>query len=129
MTSELCFCVSGVPQLVLLTKVDEACPLVAEDLKNVYQSHYINRMVRFVCFGLVFPSASLFTRANIVSCQMQEVSARLGVSLSAVVPVKNYSKELDIDPQIDILLLNAVIQMLRAAEGYFDDLYNVEESA
>lgn len=60
---------------------------------------------------------------------MQEVSARLGVSLSAVVPVKNYSKELDIDPQTDILLLNAVIQMLRGAEGYFDDLYNVEESA
>ncbi|KAI7810304.1 hypothetical protein IRJ41_023974, partial [Triplophysa rosa] len=94
----------SVPQLVLMTKVDEACPLVAEDVKNVYQSHYINRM-------------------------MEEVSARLGVSLSAVVPIKNYSKELDIDPQTDILLLNAVIQMLRAAEGYFDDLYNVEESA
>ncbi|KAA0719445.1 Interferon-induced protein 44-like [Triplophysa tibetana] len=94
----------SVPQLVLMTKVDEACPLVAEDLKNVYQSHYINRM-------------------------MEEVSAQLGVSLSAVVPIKNYSKELDIDPQTDILLLNAVIQMLRAAEGCFDDLYNVEESA
>nr|XP_055057677.1 interferon-induced protein 44-like [Misgurnus anguillicaudatus] len=94
----------NVPQLVLLTKVDEACPLVAEDLKNVYQSHYINRM-------------------------MQEVSAQLGVSLSAVVPVKNYSKEVDIEPQNDILLLTAVIQMLRAAEGYFDDLYNVEEKS
>lgn len=94
----------NVPQLVLLTKVDEACPLVAEDLKNVYQSHYINRM-------------------------MQEVSAQLGVSLSAVVPVKNYSKEVDIEPQNDILLLTAVIQTLRAAEGYFDDLYNVEEKS
>lgn len=60
---------------------------------------------------------------------MQEVSAKLGVSLSAVVPIKNYSKELEIDPQTDVLLLNAVIQMLRAAEGYFDDLYNVVESA
>ncbi|KAK2900764.1 hypothetical protein QQF64_015237 [Cirrhinus molitorella] len=92
----------NVPQLVLLTKVDEACPLVAEDLKNVYQSHYINKM-------------------------MQEVSAQLGVSLSAVVPVKNYCHELEIDSQTDILLLNAVVQMLRATEGYFDDLYNPDE--
>ncbi|XP_048020320.1 interferon-induced protein 44-like [Megalobrama amblycephala] len=94
----------GVPQLVLLTQVDEACPLVAEDLKNVYQSHYINRMV-------------------------QEVSTRLGVSLSAVIPVKNYYQELEIDPQTDILLLNAVVQILRAAEGYFDDFYNPEEKS
>ncbi|ROL55146.1 Interferon-induced protein 44 [Anabarilius grahami] len=94
----------GVPQLVLLTKVDEACPLVAEDLKNVYQSHYINKMV-------------------------QEVSAQLGVSLSAVIPVKNYCQELEIDPQTDILLLNAVVQILRAAEGYFDDLYCPEEKS
>ncbi len=58
---------------------------------------------------------------------MQEVSSQLGVSLSSVVPVKNYSQELDIDSQSDILLLNAVVQMLRAAEGFFDDLHNAEE--
>ncbi|NP_001122200.1 interferon induced protein 44c1 [Danio rerio] len=92
----------GIPQLVLLTKVDEACPLVAEDLKNIYQSHYIQRI-------------------------MQEVSTRLGVSLSAVVPVKNYYQELEVDPQTDILLLSALIQMLRAAEGYFDNFNSVEE--
>ncbi|XP_043111483.1 interferon-induced protein 44-like [Puntigrus tetrazona] len=94
----------SIPQLVLLTKVDEACPLVAEDVKNVYQSHYINTM-------------------------MQEISTKLGVSLSAVVPVKNYYQELEIDSQTDILLLNAVVQMLRAAEGYFDDFYNPEEKS
>uniref|UniRef100_A0A673L8Y6 TLDc domain-containing protein n=1 Tax=Sinocyclocheilus rhinocerous TaxID=307959 RepID=A0A673L8Y6_9TELE len=92
----------SIPQLGLMTKVDEACPLVAEDLKNVYQSHYINKM-------------------------MQEISSQLGVSLSVVVPVKNYYQELEIDSQTDILLLNAVVQMLRAAEGYFDDFYNPEE--
>ncbi|KAL1280572.1 hypothetical protein QQF64_015172 [Cirrhinus molitorella] len=102
-THKVLFCTSGSPQLVLLTKVDEACPLVAENLKNVYQSHYINQT-------------------------MQEISTKLGVSLSAVVPVKNYYQELEIDSQTDILLLNAVVQMLRAAEGYFDDFYNPEES-
>ncbi|XP_040926497.2 interferon-induced protein 44-like [Betta splendens] len=87
----------GIPQLILLTKVDEACPLVKEDVKNVYKSIYIKEM-------------------------MQEVSERLGVPLSCVVPVKNYSEELELNPDCDILLLSAVIQMLRFADNYFDEL-------
>ncbi|XP_076151292.1 interferon-induced protein 44-like [Alosa pseudoharengus] len=92
----------GIPQLVLMTKVDEACPLVAEDLKNVYCSQNIEAMMR-------------------------EVAAQLGVSMSAVIPVKNYSQELELDLHTDILLLNSVVQMLRVAEGYFDDLFLDEE--
>ncbi|XP_053178044.1 interferon-induced protein 44-like isoform X1 [Scomber japonicus] len=87
----------GIPQLVVLTKVDEACPLVMEDVRNIYKSGYIKDM-------------------------MQEVSARLGVPLSCIVPVKNYSEELDLDPNTDILLLSAIIQMLRFADNYFDDI-------
>ncbi|KAM8744735.1 interferon-induced protein 44-like [Acanthopagrus schlegelii] len=87
----------GIPQLVLLTKVDEACPLVMEDVRNVYRSYYIRQ-------------------------KMQEVSTRLGVPLSCVVPVKNYSEELELDPNCDILLLCAVQQMLRFADNYFDDI-------
>ncbi|XP_070765711.1 interferon-induced protein 44-like [Enoplosus armatus] len=87
----------GIPQLVLMTKVDEACPFVSQDIRNVYRSGYIKEM-------------------------MQEVSDRLGVPLSCVVPVKNYSKELEVDQNCDILLLTAVIQMLRFADSYFDEL-------
>ena len=54
--------------------------------------------------------------------QMQEASARLGVPLSCVVPLKNYSEELELDPNTDILLLSAIIQMLRFADNYFDDI-------
>ncbi|XP_062848930.1 interferon-induced protein 44-like [Trichomycterus rosablanca] len=87
----------GIPQLVVLTKVDEACPAVAEDLKRVYQSHFIHKM-------------------------MQEAALRLSVSLSAVVPVKNYSRELELSPETDILVLDAVFQILRTIENFFDDL-------
>ncbi|XP_047442384.1 interferon-induced protein 44-like isoform X3 [Mugil cephalus] len=86
----------GIPQLVLFTKVDEACSLVKEDVRNIYKSPYIKEL-------------------------MQEVSARLGVPLSCVVPVKNYSEELELDVNCDILLLSAVIQMLRFVDNYFDD--------
>lgn len=53
---------------------------------------------------------------------MQEVSSRLGVPLSCIIPVKNYSEELEVDTDSDILLLSAVIQMLRFVDNYFDEL-------
>ncbi|XP_065140050.1 interferon-induced protein 44-like [Paramisgurnus dabryanus] len=38
----------SVPQIVLMTKVDEACPLVEEDLQKVYVSSYIETKVQEV---------------------------------------------------------------------------------
>ncbi|XP_041647626.1 interferon-induced protein 44-like [Cheilinus undulatus] len=87
----------GVPQLALLTKVDEACPLVEEDVRNIYQSYYVKQM-------------------------MQEASTRLGLPLSCVIPVKNYSQELELDLNCDILLLSAVYQMLCVTDDYFDEI-------
>ncbi|XP_057181021.1 interferon-induced protein 44-like [Triplophysa rosa] len=91
----------GVPQIVLMTKVDEACPLVEEDLQKVYISSYIKTKV-------------------------QEVSSRLGVPVSCVLPVKNYSQELELNLSCDVLLLTALQQMLRFADDYFDDISPVE---
>ncbi|XP_039538270.1 interferon-induced protein 44-like [Pimephales promelas] len=91
----------GIPQIVLLTKVDEACPLVEEDLQSLYVSSYIKTKV-------------------------QEVSSRLGVPVSCVLPVKNYSQELELDLNCDVLLLTALQQMLRLADDYFDDIRPVE---
>ncbi|XP_067336256.1 interferon-induced protein 44-like isoform X3 [Channa argus] len=87
----------GIPQLLLMTKVDEACPLVAQDLKNVYRSVYIQKVSR-------------------------DLSEALGIPLSCVLPVKNYSNELDLDQKTDILLLTAVVQMLNYADNFFENL-------
>ncbi|KAM9385551.1 interferon-induced protein 44-like [Pholidichthys leucotaenia] len=86
-----------IPQLVLLTKVDEACPLVKEDVRNVYKSGYIKDL-------------------------MQEVSSRLGVPLSCIVPVRNYSEELELNISCNILVLSAVVQMLHFIDYYFDEI-------
>ncbi|XP_070776063.1 interferon induced protein 44c2 [Enoplosus armatus] len=86
----------GIPQILLMTKVDEACPLVAEDLKNVYHSVYIQKKAR-------------------------ELSESLGIPLSCVLPVKNYSEALDLDQDSDILLLTAVSQMLNYADSFFEN--------
>ncbi|XDV22463.1 hypothetical protein PO909_027350 [Leuciscus waleckii] len=87
----------AIPQMVLMTKVDETCPHVQNDLENIYASSYIKMKV-------------------------QEVSSRLGVPVSCVLPVKNYSQELELELKCDILLLNAIQQMLRFANDYFDDI-------
>ncbi|XP_072222264.1 interferon-induced protein 44-like [Leuresthes tenuis] len=86
----------GIPQIVLMTKVDEACPLVAGDLKNVYRSVFIQGKAR-------------------------QLSESLGIPLSFVLPVKNYSEELDLEQDIDILLLTAITQMLNYADSFFEN--------
>ncbi|KAG1925859.1 interferon-induced protein 44-like isoform X1 [Pimephales promelas] len=87
----------GIPQMVLMTKVDEACPDVEEDLQNIYITSYIKTKV-------------------------QEVSSRLGVPVSCVLPVKNYSQELELELNCDVLLLTAIQQMLNFADDYLDDV-------
>ncbi|XP_051977507.1 interferon-induced protein 44-like [Xyrauchen texanus] len=91
----------GVPQFVLMTKVDEACSHVEKDLQNIYVSSYIKTKV-------------------------QEVSSRLGVPVSCVLPVKNYSQELELNLNCDVLLLTALQQMLNFADDYLDDVSSME---
>ncbi|XP_051979915.1 interferon-induced protein 44-like [Xyrauchen texanus] len=93
----------GITQIVLMTKVDEACPFVEKDLQCLYVSSYIKTKV-------------------------QEVSSRLGVPVSCVLPVKNYSQELELNLNCDVLLLTALQQMLRFADDYFDDIRPMEDN-
>ncbi|MEQ2182690.1 hypothetical protein GOODEAATRI_024864 [Goodea atripinnis] len=71
--------------------------------------------------GLDVDDISSILKGHMPDCY-QEVSTRVGVPLSCVVPVKNYSGELELDLSCDILLLSAVIQMLRFVDNYFDEL-------
>ncbi|KAM4540491.1 interferon-induced protein 44-like [Fundulus diaphanus] len=86
----------GIPQILLMTKVDEACPLVAKDLKNVYHSVYIQKKAR-------------------------QLSESLGIPLSFVLPVKNYSEELELDLNTDILLFMVLDQILNYADNFFEN--------
>nr|XP_060629775.1 interferon-induced protein 44-like [Anolis sagrei ordinatus] len=86
----------GIQQLVILTKVDEICPSLEENVSDVY-------------------------RSKIVARKMQLTAERLGIPLCNIVPVKNYSVELELKDDVDILILMAVRQMLRLAESYLDN--------
>ncbi|XP_075792441.1 interferon-induced protein 44-like [Pelodiscus sinensis] len=86
----------GVPQLVLLTKVDEICPALEEDIQCVYKSKAVEK-------------------------QMRITAEKLGIPLAQILPVKNYCSELDLSSEVDILILSAVRQLIRLAESYLDN--------
>uniref|UniRef100_A0A8C8REE9 TLDc domain-containing protein n=1 Tax=Pelusios castaneus TaxID=367368 RepID=A0A8C8REE9_9SAUR len=86
----------GIPQLVLLTKVDEICPTLEEDVQWVYKSIAVQK-------------------------QMRVTAERLGIPLAQIVPVKNYCSDLELSFDVDILILSAVRQLIRLAESHLDN--------
>ncbi|MBN3286390.1 IFI44 protein, partial [Polyodon spathula] len=86
----------GIHQIALLTHIDEACHAVGEDVKSVYRSRCIQQ-------------------------QIQKAAKLLGMSVSCIVPVKNYSSELELNGNNDVLILSAVHLMLRYVNAFFDE--------
>ncbi|XP_029604240.1 interferon-induced protein 44-like isoform X1 [Salmo trutta] len=85
-----------IPQVVLLTHVDQVCHTVQEDVKFVYTGRILQE-------------------------KMQKAAEVVGLSVSHVFPVKNYSSELSVSCNTDILLLNAVHHILQAVDDTFED--------
>ncbi|XP_048105696.1 interferon-induced protein 44-like [Alosa alosa] len=85
-----------VPQIVLLTHVDQVCHTVQEDVKYVYTS-------------------------RTVKDKMQKAAEFVGIPVSFVLPVRNYASELSTNCNTDILLLSAVRSILQAVDDTLDD--------
>uniref|UniRef100_A0A673L6E2 Interferon-induced protein 44-like n=2 Tax=Sinocyclocheilus rhinocerous TaxID=307959 RepID=A0A673L6E2_9TELE len=79
-----------IPQVIVMTKVDEACLLVKNDLKKVYTSKMIKK-------------------------KMQVCSDMIGVPLNCIFPVKNYQDEIKINNDVDVLILTAFEQIVNLA--------------
>ncbi|XP_052212388.1 interferon-induced protein 44-like [Dreissena polymorpha] len=88
---------SGIPQAVLLTKVDLACQDVASTLSSVFTSKKIEDAVN-------------------------KVSSMFGLPRNHVLPVKNYENEMELDDNISILALLALRQLLFFSEDYIQVL-------
>ncbi|XP_052401180.1 interferon-induced protein 44-like [Carassius gibelio] len=81
----------GISQVVVMTKMDEACPLVNKDLRKMYTSKKIKE-------------------------KMELCSAKLGVPMTNIFPVKNYHNEIDTNDDTDVLLLKALEQIVQLAD-------------
>ncbi|XP_053532162.1 interferon-induced protein 44-like isoform X2 [Ictalurus punctatus] len=87
----------GIPQVLILTHIDECCPLVKENLRKVYFSKKIKE-------------------------KMYECRDRVGIPMNCIFPVKNYHEESDTNNDTDVLVLLALRKILNSANDYVRDL-------
>ncbi|KAL6473379.1 hypothetical protein MHYP_G00169400 [Metynnis hypsauchen] len=85
----------GIPQMVLMTRVDKTCDIVNKCLNMIYESRKIKG-------------------------KMQECSNKLGVPMNCIFPVQNYFEETQLRPDINCLMLDALIQLVHSASDFVD---------
>ncbi|XP_038583573.1 interferon-induced protein 44-like isoform X2 [Micropterus salmoides] len=81
----------GIPQVAILTKIDEACREIKQDLKNVYKSKSLKK-------------------------KMEQFSVEVGIPMNCIFPVKNYHEEIDLNNDVDSLLLSALKHIINFGE-------------
>ncbi|KAF7698355.1 interferon-induced protein 44-like [Silurus meridionalis] len=87
----------GIPQVVIMTTIDQVCPLVKKDLQNVYKSKKIRE-------------------------KMAVCSDTLSIPMTCIFPVKNYHEETETNDDIDVLLLSALKQIIHFANDFTEEL-------
>ncbi|CAG5958602.1 unnamed protein product [Menidia menidia] len=86
-----------IPQVAVVTHIDEACKEIDENLKNVYKSRFLKT-------------------------KMMEISSGTGLPLNCILPVKNYSKENKMQPDINALILSAMRQILEFGNDFVREM-------
>ncbi|XP_056144488.1 interferon-induced protein 44-like [Lampris incognitus] len=87
----------GIPQIAVITKIDEACPEVERDIRNVYKSKLLKK-------------------------NMEDFSARLGIPMNCIFPVKNYHEETSLDDDVSLLILTALKQITDFGKDYIEHM-------
>ncbi|XP_061578851.1 interferon-induced protein 44-like [Cololabis saira] len=87
----------GIPQLAVLTHIDEACGETEKRLRNVYNSKYLKK-------------------------KMSDFSSKLGIPMNCILPVKNYSQDYNSDEDVNTLILNALKLMINFGDDFINKL-------
>ncbi|XP_069380576.1 interferon-induced protein 44-like isoform X2 [Paralichthys olivaceus] len=86
-----------IPQLAILTKVDEACPKAAGDSSNIYKSTYLKE-------------------------QVDKFHMLLGLPLNCIFLVQNYDEETELNEGMSAAIVCALRQMVQFGEDFLNNL-------
>ncbi|XP_042283128.1 interferon-induced protein 44-like isoform X1 [Thunnus maccoyii] len=95
----------GIPQMAIITKIDEACAETEKDVRNVYKSMHLKK-------------------------KMKDFKSAVGIPLNCIFPVKNYNKEIDLNDDVDTLILSALRRMIDFGDDFIkkmDHQYHEEQ--
>lgn len=98
----LAACDLGIPQLAVVTKIEEACFYTEKCVGNAYRSRYLRDMV-------------------------EKVYTSQGFSRNRIFLVKNYHSEVSINDDVDTLILSTLKQIITYAEDFANDMQNLHE--
>ncbi|XP_032440448.1 interferon-induced protein 44-like [Xiphophorus hellerii] len=93
-----------ISQIAILTKIDQVCPELKEDLKKVYILPHLKRKI-------------------------EKFSATVGIPMSNIFPVKNYHEEIDLDDDINALILSAMKHIINSGDDCINFHHNRFESS
>ncbi|XP_027877790.1 interferon-induced protein 44-like [Xiphophorus couchianus] len=88
-----------IPQMAMMTHIDAACGEIEKDVKNVYRSKHLQK-------------------------KMKDFSAAVGIPMNCIFPVKNYSEEIDMKNDVDILILSALRKMVDFGDDFIEKHLN-----
>ncbi|XP_015228288.1 interferon-induced protein 44-like isoform X2 [Cyprinodon tularosa] len=85
----------GIPQVAIFTKIDKACPKTKQDVKDVY-------------------------RSKLLRSKIKRFSKKVGIPVSCIFPVKNYTEEIKLTNDIDVLLLSTMRRIINIGDDFLN---------
>ncbi|XP_021166141.2 interferon-induced protein 44 [Fundulus heteroclitus] len=81
----------NIAQIAVLTKIDQLCPEMKEDLRNVYVLQQLKE-------------------------KMEKFSAAVGIPMNCIFPVKNYHEEIDMKKDMNTLIFSALRHIIHCGD-------------
>ncbi|KAF1377035.1 hypothetical protein PFLUV_G00217700 [Perca fluviatilis] len=89
----------NIPQVAIFTKIDQACPEIKQDVKNVYKVKSLKE-------------------------KMEKFSVDVGIPINCIFPVENYHDEINLNNDVGTLILSALKHIINVG----DDCINFHKS-